>query len=124
MPARRKARSDTGNPAGSMMSAGTPMQEADWHEASSRSLGMLLDGRASPTGIRRMGEDLSLLLIVHAGEEPLRFQLPAVEDVQEWRLLLSTDASLQENSRYDSPGMLTVPGRTLCLLRARSRRDA
>lgn len=107
-----------------LTAAGTPMQEADWHEASSRSLGMLLDGRASPTGIRRMGEDLSLLLIVHAGEEPLRFQLPAVEDVQEWRLLLSTDASLQENSRYDSPGMLTVPGRTLCLLRARSRRDA
>ena len=39
-------------------------------------------------------------------------------------LLLSTDGSLQENSGYDSPGVLVVPERTLCLLRARGQAAA
>ena len=102
---------------------GVPMEEEHWNDPGNRTLGMLLDGRASPTGIRRMGEDVSLLLIVHGDEESVHFHLPGVEDVEDWRLLLATDPALQEGSRFDSPGPMLLPPRTLCLLRARNRRD-
>src|SRR5690606_30691060 len=40
--------------------SGEPLTEEDWHDVERRCMGMLLDGRAQPTGILRPGEDSTL----------------------------------------------------------------
>ena len=41
-----------------------------------RCLGVLLDGRAQETGIRRLGTDATLLLVLNAHTDTVQFQLP------------------------------------------------
>ncbi|MCJ1887127.1 glycogen debranching protein GlgX [Pseudomonas sp. LA21] len=69
---------------------GGEMCEALWHDSQRRSLGMLMDGRAQPSGIHRSGGDATLLLLLNAGHEPLEFQLPAAAQGRDWQLLMDT----------------------------------
>ena len=47
--------------------------------------GMLMDDRAQPTGIRRRGEDATLLLVLN------EFTLPETAGGGEWSLLIDTN---------------------------------
>ena len=69
---------------------GEEMTEDHWHDPQRRSLGMLMDGRAQPTGIRRSGGDATLLLLVNAGHEGLDFILPKTAQGRDWQFLLDT----------------------------------
>ncbi|MEL7941620.1 MULTISPECIES: glycogen debranching protein GlgX [Pseudomonas] len=71
---------------------GREMTQEDWETPQARCLGMLLDGRAQPTGIRRSGADATLLLLLNAHHEPLQFQLPGVAQGRDWQCLLDTMA--------------------------------
>src|SRR3712207_2099484 len=46
--------------------AGDEMTPEHWDDLKARCLGVLLDGRAQPTGIRRQGSDKTLLLVLNA----------------------------------------------------------
>ena len=46
--------------------AGVEMTEANWNDGNARCLGVLLDGRAQETGIRRVGSNSTLLIILNA----------------------------------------------------------
>ncbi|MCG4455692.1 glycogen debranching protein GlgX [Pseudomonas sp. MMS21-TM103] len=70
--------------------SGEEMSIEQWHDGQGRCLGMLLDGRAQPTGIRRSGSDSTLLLIVNAHFQPIDFRLPEVPQGNGWRRLLDT----------------------------------
>jgi len=70
---------------------GEEMLPSDWDNPERACLGMLMDGRAQPTGIHRPGSDASLLLIVNAHEEAVNFILPAVPDGLHWCCLLDTN---------------------------------
>jgi glycogen operon protein len=70
--------------------SGEEMSIEQWHDGQGRCLGMLLDGRAQPTGIRRSGSDSTLLLIVNAHYESVDFRLPQVPQGNGWRRLLDT----------------------------------
>jgi isoamylase len=69
---------------------GEEMSIEQWHDGQGRCLGMLLDGRAQPTGIRRSGSDSTLLLIVNAHYQLINFRLPQVPEGNGWRRLLDT----------------------------------
>jgi isoamylase len=71
--------------------AGEEMAEANWNEGMARSLGVLLDGRAQPTGIRRRGTDVTLLLILNAYHDAVNFTLPKVVGGRSWVALLDTN---------------------------------
>ena len=71
---------------------GREMTQEDWETPQARCLGMLLDGRAQPTGIRRSGADATLLLLLNAHHETLQFQLPGVAQGRDWQCLLDTMA--------------------------------
>lgn len=71
---------------------GREMTQEDWETPQARCLGMLLDGRAQPTGIRRSGADATLLLLLNAHHEALQFQLPGVAQGRDWQCLLDTMA--------------------------------
>jgi glycogen operon protein len=70
--------------------SGEEMSIEQWHDGQGRCLGMLLDGRAQPTGIRRSGSDSTLLLIVNAHYQSVDFRLPQVPQGNGWRRLLDT----------------------------------
>ena len=71
--------------------SGAEMSESDWHNGSMSCMGMLMDGRAQPTGIHRPGSDTSLLLIVNAHADPINFTLPEVAQGLSWYCLLDTN---------------------------------
>jgi len=66
------------------------MSYQNWADASSRCLGVLLDGRAQSTGIRRIGTDTTLLLVLNAHDDVVEFTLPAAVGGGEWICLVDT----------------------------------
>ncbi len=99
---------------------GEEMTPEQWNDPHARALGVLLDGRAQPTGIRRRGRDLTMLLILNAHDGVVTFKLNAVVGGSCWMLLVDTNQPELEDavplafgSDYD------VPGRSLLLLEAR-----
>ncbi|MEJ0093880.1 MAG: glycogen debranching protein GlgX [Methylocella sp.] len=75
------------NPGGGEMSAG------DW-ESGASCFGLMLDGRAQPTGIRKRGEDATILMIFNAWHDNADFILPSQGGSdQRWTLMIDTDVS-------------------------------
>jgi hypothetical protein len=60
--------------------------------------GMLVDGRAQPTGIRRRGADATLLIVCKAHLDVVGFTLPATLEGARWRALIDT-YTLEETGR-------------------------
>ena len=71
---------------------GAQMTGADWDDGNLRCFGMLLDGRARATGVRRVSSDSSMLIILNAHHEGVGFTLPAVAGGTLWRLVFDTNA--------------------------------
>lgn len=70
---------------------GSEMQEANWTDASMKCFGMLLDGRAQTTGIKRRGENKSVLIVLNSFEDIVEFTLPPSEGVDAWSLKVDTN---------------------------------
>jgi glycogen operon protein len=64
----------------------------DWHDPSARCFGMLIDGRAQATGIKRPAMDATGLLILNAHHDVVNFRLPEVVGGTIWRCLADTNA--------------------------------
>ena len=71
---------------------GEPMGGADWSDGNLRCFGMLLDGRARATGVRRDSSDSSMLIVLNAHHEGVGFILPAIAGGTVWRLVFDTHA--------------------------------
>ncbi|MBH3338324.1 glycogen debranching protein GlgX [Pseudomonas mendocina] len=96
---------------------GEEMTEAHWHDGEARCMGMLLDGRAQPTGIKRSGADATLLLLLNAHHDGRSFQLPEVAGGKHWICLLDThrpDEAGEQRPLYSET--LELTGRSLQLL--------
>ena len=71
--------------------SGAEMCAEDWADSHMRCFGMLMDGRAQPTGIQQRGGDATLLLLFNAHHDlVLPFTLPAHPGGRGWSLLLDT----------------------------------
>jgi isoamylase len=91
--------------------SGAEITEQSWADPNARCMGMLLDGRAQPTGVHRRGVDQSLLLILNSHHDMVAFHLPEVVGGQRWTRLIDTnqldhDAPLtfEFGSSYDVTG--------------------
>jgi isoamylase len=73
--------------------SGTEMAEKDWKNSTSRCFGVILDGRAPVSGVRRKGSDVTLLLIASAHNEMIKFKLPLGTGGHGWDRLLDTSSS-------------------------------
>ena len=71
--------------------AGDEMTAAHWNDGAARCLGVLLDGRARPTGLRRRGADATLLLVFNAHHDVVRFRLPPGVGGEAWVCLVDTN---------------------------------
>jgi isoamylase len=95
---------------------GDEMTPDHWDDPRARCLGVLLDGRAQPSGIRKRGTDVTLLLILNAYHDMVAFELPKVVGGKSWRCLLDTNQpqlvgapSFRFSKKYE------VTGRSLLL---------
>jgi glycogen operon protein len=79
--------------------AATDMDEEHWHDGNARCIGMLIDGRAQATGIKRPAMDPTVLLVVNAHHDLVDFTLPEVVGGHTWRVLLDTNLP----DRLDQP---------------------
>jgi glycogen operon protein len=96
--------------------AGTEMEDAHWSDANARCFGMLLDGRAQPTGIKKLGSDATLLIVFNAHHDMVQFTLPVVPDGKNWISLIDTnDPERGERLTFDFGHVYEVTGRSLLL---------
>ncbi|WP_415943923.1 glycogen debranching protein GlgX [Streptomyces sp. 067-1] len=101
---------------------GTEMTERDWY-APAATLGMYLSGRDIP-GRDEHGDpivDDSFLAVLHAGAEPAGFVLPGAPWAERYEVVVDTGREDQEQAPdavHPAGVELTVPGRTVLLLRA------
>jgi isoamylase len=100
--------------------SGEEMTPAHWNDPFARALGVLLDGRAQHTGIRRRGRELTMLLILNAHTKVVTYKLNAVVGGSCWMLLVDTNQPdlldplpLAFGTEYE------VPGRSVLLLEVR-----
>ena len=69
---------------------GTDLTEEHWADSQMRSFGVLLDGRARISEIRRRAADATVLMFLNAHHEPVSFELPETADQDRWVLLIDT----------------------------------
>ncbi len=101
--------------------SGEEMATEQWQDGNARSLQMLLDGRAQPTGIRQKGSDRTLLMMINAHHEPIDFGFPKAFHGNVWKLLIET----AQIERMVAPHLEfgnshTLAGRSLALWEIRS----
>ncbi len=95
---------------------GDEMQQSQWDDGRTRCFGMLLDGRAQPTGIRQRGGDATLLLIVNAHHDVVIFTLPTAPDGRTWKRLIDTNVPRDVTlPTFDVGTPYDVTGRSLLL---------
>jgi isoamylase len=93
--------------------AGTEMTQAQWDDGNGRCFGVLMDGRAQETGIKRRGSDATLLTIYNAHYDVVEFTLPSVAEGKGWTMLVDTNQP-QMRPRTLAPGEIyAVTGRSL-----------
>jgi isoamylase len=96
--------------------AGEEMGIGHWQDGNARCMGMLLDGRAQPTGLRRRGTDKTLLLILNAYHDVVKFKLPEVSEGQRWLCLVDTNQpDMDDEPAFDIGAEYDVTGRSLLL---------
>jgi isoamylase len=99
---------------------GSEMQQDDWN-ATAQCVGLMLDGRAQPTGIKKRGEDTTLLLILNAWHDVVEFTLPNQgSDDHRWTLMIDTnlpdEGNNKEDQKFSFGQVYAVTGRSLLLL--------
>ncbi|GAC1339472.1 MAG: glycogen debranching protein GlgX [Acetobacteraceae bacterium] len=101
--------------------SGGEMQGGDWGDAGMKCFGMLIDGRAQPTGIRRPGSDVTVLLVVNAHHDLVKFTLPDCTNGKAWELVLDTNVPERDDTQIFPIGeAYDVTERSLLLLALRS----
>jgi isoamylase len=97
--------------------AAEEMTPENWNDGNARCMGVLLDGRAQETGIRRVGSDSTLLLIVNSHTDVVSFKLPEAVGGSRWVRLIDTNHTGEnglEELEFGHP--YEVTGRSLLLL--------
>ena len=98
---------------------GKEMRLENWRDAAAKSVAFLLSGAAGEYHLTHEGipePDVTLLVILNAGADAIRYTLPVLQKTGRWRVLAAT-------ADADGPGpdpaegeVCSVPGRSLLLL--------
>jgi isoamylase len=83
---------------------GSEMTEEQWQDSRMACFGMLLDGRAQATGIRKSSKDATLLLVVNGHSDLVEFILPECYGGMLWSLLVDTNIADSSAKGTFEPG--------------------
>jgi isoamylase len=96
--------------------SGVEMKPEEWGDTAMQCFGMLMDGRAQPTGIRRRGEDATLLMVLNAYHDLVEFSLPETPGGSHWQLLIDTNLADDDKlGTFATGAAYGVTGRSLLL---------
>jgi isoamylase len=97
---------------------GTEMTAEEWQDGNMKCFGMLMDGRAQVTGIKKRGQNQTLLMVINGYHDLVCFSLPECAGGKGWELLLDTTLTDQEQRLAQFPfgKRYEVSGRSLLLL--------
>ena len=94
-----------------LSASGTEMSVEDWNNHAKRCFGMLMDGRAQTSGIRRAGTDASLLLLINGEDQNTAFRLPGIAGGRRWASVFDTavpDRSREQIFRIGETYLMTA----------------
>jgi isoamylase len=92
--------------------SGSQMRDEDWGDEGMRCFGMLIDGRAQPTGVRQRGTEATMLLVLNLVE----FTLPSPPGGTTWTRLIDTNVPDDEDTPSFKTGeSYAVTARSLLL---------
>jgi len=95
---------------------GSEMQQADWDDDNMLCFGMLLDGRAQISGIRKRAQDATMLLVFNSWHDAVKFTLPEVPEGTGWTLLVDTNIPDEiEEKSFATGDVYEVTGRSFLL---------
>ena len=103
---------------------GSQMAPEVWDDTRTQCLGMLMDGRAQATGIRKRGADATLLLLFNAHHDLVKFTLPPVYEGSGWRRLLDTNDPELPEADFAIGAVYDVTARSLLLFERKPERSA
>jgi isoamylase len=103
-----------------LTASASEMTDDSWNDANARSLGVLLDGRAQESGVRRRGTDVTLYLILNAHHDVVKFTLPKTVGGRGWILRVDTNLpDIEEARTFRFGHEYEVTGRSLLLFELR-----
>ncbi|CAD6546321.1 Glycogen operon protein GlgX [Paraburkholderia kirstenboschensis] len=95
---------------------GTDLTPEQWADPLMRCFGLVIDGRAQASGIRRPASDATLLLVLNAHHDVVNFTLPDVADGERWTCLLDTNMPVRaELPQFSAGDDYQVTARSLLL---------
>jgi glycogen operon protein len=108
--------------------AAAEMTPDNWSDGNARCFGVLLDGRAQQSGIRKRGSEATLLMIFNAHHDVVAFKLPEVVGGRDWQRLIDTnlpekDEDPEDVVRFTFGQDYEVTGRSLLLFLLRPERS-
>ena len=81
-----------------------------------RCFGMIMDGRAQPTGVRQRGAEATMLLILNGHFDLVEFTLPAAPGGNTWMRLIDTNLPDDEETPvFETGASYGVTARSLLL---------
>jgi glycogen operon protein len=103
---------------------GGMMQEEDWEDGDMRCFGMIVDGRARPTALPQKGKEITLLLVMNAHHDMVRFTLPQcpgpAREGSEWQRIADTNIpDDEEGALFAAGAVYEVTARSLLLFALR-----
>jgi isoamylase len=100
--------------------SGDEMTPENWEDPNARCISILLDGRAQPTGIRRRGTDVTLLMIMNAHNDVVKCTLPEVVGGEAWMCHVDTNQpDLDTPAEFSFGKVYTVTAHSLLLFQLR-----
>jgi glycogen operon protein len=95
---------------------GSEMTSEHWQDGGMDCFGMLLDGRAQATGIRKSSQDATLLMVINGHSDLVEFTLPECYGGMQWSLLVDTNiADSSEKGTFDPGYKYGATARSLLL---------
>jgi glycogen operon protein len=100
-----------------LMPSGEPMTPEAWADEGTRCFGLLVDGRAQVSGIKKLASDATLLIVMNAHEGPVDFTLPDIEGSDRWTCLIDTNVPVRDELGELKAGeVYQTTGRSVLLL--------
>lgn len=96
--------------------SGAEMRDEDWGDGNMRCFGMLMDGRAQPTGLRQRGTEATMLLVLNGHFDLVEFTLPPAAGGNIWTRLIDTNLPEDEATpSFETGSVYSVTARSLLL---------
>ena len=96
--------------------SGAEMEDGDWHDPRMKCFGMLIDGRAQATGIRKPGGDTTMLIVLNAHYGLVTIVLPKCADGKAWELVFDTNVPERDDRQvFEIGDRYGVTSRSLLL---------